>query len=141
MTDQMDRERVKVVDRRWFTPEGELKEPLPPMPAEPETTTEAFVPATQPVEPELPPVIPVVRPKAKLPSQVLLDVVDFLVQHAMAFLTGQVPGLPRDPDAARLFADLLIEVKERTSGQVSLQEAKVLDDVLSQLRLHLAASR
>ena len=141
MTDEMDHERVKVVDRRWFTPEGELREPLAPFSAEPEATHEDPIPETPAEVPEVPPVLPMARPKAKLPSQVLLDVVDFLVQHAMAFLTGQVPGLPRDPDAARLFADLLTEVKERTSGQVSLQEAKVLDDVLSQLRLQLAASR
>jgi hypothetical protein len=151
----MGDERVKVVDRRWFTSEGELREPISSW-AEPaaETTpapTEAASPEPDALQPQTPepeeagqpeaaPPGPEGPPKANLPSRALLDIVDFLAQYAMAFLTGQVAGLPRDPGAARLFIDLLTTVQERTSGQASLQEAKVLEDVLYQLRLQFMAS-
>lgn len=126
--------KVKVIDRRWFTAEGELRdggsvpEPAPaPSPVAPEA----------PSAPAPPPVVeaaPEGGPTVKLPSGVLLELVDVLTQYAMAFLTGQIPGVDRDPAAARLFIDLLSEVQSRTEGNLSPQETKVLDDVLFQLR-------
>ncbi|HPW54893.1 MAG: DUF1844 domain-containing protein [Thermoanaerobaculaceae bacterium] len=138
MEDRPDRKQVKVIDRRWLTPEGEarhdvdLSPPEPPQPAE--------LPAPIPPPPEPPQPSPREAGHAALPSQVLLDTVDFLAQYAMAFLTGQVPGVPRNPDAARLFLDMLAVVQERARAHASLQEAKVLDDVLYQLRLQLVAT-
>lgn len=79
-------------------------------------------------------------PIARMPSRVLIDVVDFLAQYAMAFLTGQAPGLSRDLGTAKMFIDLLTTIQERTSGHASLQESKVLEDVLYQLRLQYMAS-
>jgi hypothetical protein len=142
--DDTSRERVKVVDRRWVTAEGELREGLAiPAAAEPEPPERVDEPAAAaaPEEVPEPPAQPVEQPpKANLPSRVLLDVVDILAQYAMAFLTGQVPGLARDPQTARLFIDMLNLLKERTGGQTSLQESKVLDDVLTQLRIQLMAA-
>jgi hypothetical protein len=157
--DETGRERVRVVDRRWFTSEGELREPLPESPEEvalpePEPEPEPTQADTHEIEspsadveagsstPDEPAAKPEKPPTVSLPSRALLDIVDFLAQYAMAFLTGQVPGVARDPEAARLFIELLTTVQERTSGRASLQEAKVLEDVLYQLRLqYMATSR
>lgn len=129
--------KVKVVDRRWFNAEGEPRDgvsipeaaagPSPVAPAEAATAEAPAMPP--PVEQAAPD-----GPKVTLPGGVLLELVDVLTQYAMAFLTGQVPGVTRDPVAARLFIDLLTEVQRRTEGSLSPQEAKVLDDVLFQLR-------
>jgi hypothetical protein len=155
VVDDTGRERVRVVDRRWFNSDGELREPLPesvegvePPESAPEPATEVapdiqsssdLREAEQPVAEE-PAASPDKPPRVNLPSRAMLDIVDFLAQYAMAFLTGQVPGVARDPDAARLFIDLLTTVQERTSGRAALQEAKVLEDVLYQLRLQYMAS-
>jgi hypothetical protein len=129
---------VKVVDRRWLTPEGELRdESQMPMPIAEPPAAESPEPAATPspaAEPEAPPAI-------RLPQGVVLNLVDFLANHAIAFLTGEVPELGRDPNAARLFIDLLAEVQKRTQGQLSAQEAKVLDDVLFQLRAQYISPR
>jgi hypothetical protein len=130
-------EKVRVIDRRWFNAEGELKEPIPNSPIGAAIKPPASVtpePAPQAPAPDLPPPV-------RLPQGVVLEVVDFLSQYAMAFLTGQVSELGRDPLAARLFIDLLGEVQKRTQGQLSAQEAKVLDDVLFQLRAHYISPR
>jgi hypothetical protein len=134
--DEQDSRQVKVVDRRRFTSQGEPRTDIDfPEPIS-APAQDAVVPA---VEPE--PALPANEVSfAMLPSQILLDTVDFLAQVAMAFLTGQVPGVPRNAEAARLYIDLLAEVRERTLASASLQEAKVLDDVLYQLRLELVAT-
>lgn len=136
MNDQSGEKRVKVIDRRWFTPEGEARPDSELPPPEPSRSSEPppLAPSEEPSPATLGP------PPAALPSQALLDTVDFLAQYAMAFLTGQVPGVPRSSEAARLYIDLLNHVRERTRTTASLQEAKVLDDVLHQLRLQLVAA-
>lgn len=139
MSEQDDRKRVKVIDRRWLTADGETRDEAELPPPEVVRPTEPLAPG--PAEPE-PPGVGADQEAARsaLPPQALLDTVDFLAQYAMAFLTGQVPGVPRDPTAARLYIDLLTVVQERTRASASLQEAKVLDDVLYQLRLQLVAT-
>ncbi|NCO69190.1 MAG: DUF1844 domain-containing protein [Acidobacteria bacterium] len=78
--------------------------------------------------------------EVRLPPQILQEVVNMLVEYAMAFLTGQVPGVERSPAAGRLFVDLLAEIQRRCQSQFTLQEAKVMDDVLFQLRTRFLAT-
>ena len=134
--ERQDPRQVKVFDRRRFTSEGEARTDIDFPEPSPAPGADTVAMAT---EPEPAPAASKV-PVATLPSQILLDTIDFLAQVAMAFLTGQVPGVARDAEAARLYIDLLAEVRERTRASASLQEAKVLDDVLYQLRLQLVAT-
>ncbi|MBZ5590221.1 MAG: DUF1844 domain-containing protein [Acidobacteriia bacterium] len=131
--------KVKVVDRRWFTADGDIKE------------------VRAPESPSVPPPVPEngslnVEPNdrddhdagtGKGPSAVgFLDLVDFLAQQAAALLSGQIPGRGRDPEMARFFIDLLGVVKDKSAGQVSNEEASYIEDVLYQLRsLFVAATR
>lgn len=118
--------KVKVVDRRRFTPQGDLREPVeeqapevrPPIP--PRSTADDVA-----GEPEGEVVLP--------SGPGILDVVDLLAQQAMALLAGKVEGR-RDPEGARYFIDLIGVLREKTQGRLSHQEARVLDDVLFQLR-------
>jgi len=165
-----DPRKVKVIDRRWFTAEGELREgatvvatppPPPAHAAEPATTVADAEPAQAagaadaPRAPDRPremaaappgPVDAAAEPRGAegaLPAgPSLADIVDLLAQQAMAFLSGQVPGRGRDPATARYFIDLLGVLKEKTAGRLTLEETNFLDDVLYQLRsLYVAATR
>ena len=125
--------KVKVVDRRRFTVDGEEIEPAAaPAPAAEATPGPEPPPAAENL-PEPPPAPPAIG---------ILDLVDFLAQQAAALLSGQVPGRGRDPQTARFFIDLLAVVQEKTTGQLSGEEARYLEDVLYQLRsLFVAATR
>ena len=134
LADELKLEKVKVVDRRWFTREGELKDSSagPPEPAA------AAAPMSEP-EPVLP---PEVDAGATADQPGFLDLVDFLAQQAAALLSGQIPGRGRDPAMARFLIDLLGVVKDRTKGQLAHEESRYLDDVLYQLQtLYVAATR
>jgi hypothetical protein len=129
--------KVKVVDRRRFTVDGEAVEPSEAAPpAAPQAAEDP--PAASPPEPaEQPP-----GPGSPPPAIGFLDLVDFLAQQAAALLSGQIPGRGRDPQTARFFIDLLAVVEEKTAGQLSGEEARYLEDVLYQLRsLFVAATR
>ena len=131
--------RVKVVDRRWFTAEGELKhEPRPQAPDPEPPPLETGVPTTAPDD------RPGRGPDAAPASSAagFLDLVDFLAQQAAALMSGQIPGRGRDPQMARFFIDRLGVVQDKTKGQLSVEEASYLEDVLYQLRsLFVAATR
>lgn len=160
MADPGDRSRVKVIDRRRFTADGDLRDgaaadasPVPP----PEPAA-AAAPAKE-AQPEPAPMAPE-APAAEAPAQAaapdvprgeavplpagpgIADIVDLLAQQSMAFLSGKVPGRGHDPATARYFIDLLGVLKEKTAGRLTLEETSFLDDVLYQLRsLYVAATR
>jgi len=153
VADQDEERKVKVVDRRWFTAEGELREPLEEKPAtareegpQPEPVVEPAAPP-EPVPPDQGTSPLAGAPKEDSPLHVpgqpgFVELVDTLAQPAVAFLSGQVPGRGKDLDAARYYIDLLGVLETKTRGQLSLEEKSVLDDVLYQLRsLYVAASR
>ncbi len=131
--------KVKVVDRRWFTTEGDLKD---------ETELQAPASVILPRETAPPRIEPEDQPKPDseagpaVSTVGFLDLVDFLAQQAAALLSGQIPGRGRDPQMTRFFIDLLAVVQDKTKGQLSVEEASYLEDILYQLRsLFVAATR
>jgi hypothetical protein len=158
-----DPRKVKVIDRRWFTAEGELREPASggaeaaPVAARPPAATPHAAAPEGPLEPAPPARQRQASPPPSQPPAAqetpeeggalptgpgLADIVDLLAQQAMAFMSGQVPGRGRDPATARYFIDLLGVLKEKTAGRLTLEETNFLDDVLYQLRsLFVAATR
>lgn len=139
MADEKKDDKMRVVDRRWFTAEGNLKDPTSPSPvAPPAPPPPAAPPAPEPKDPQ-----GTAGGADQLPSKVgLLDLVDFLAQQAVALMSGQVPGRGRDPVMARFFIDLLGVVQEKTAGQLAPEENRYLEDILFQLRsLFVAATR
>lgn len=135
MADEKKDDKVRVVDRRWFRADGELKDPAP---REPIAPPPAGTPAPAPTESQV-----TAEGTDQPPSKVgFLDLVDFLAQQAVALLSGQVPGRGRDPGTARFFIDLLGVVQEKTAGQLAPEENRYLEDILYQLRsLFVAATR
>jgi len=135
VADEKKDDKVRVVDRRWFKADGELKDSAPPEPTAPPPQSS---PAPEPKDPQ-----GMTGSTDQLPSKVgFLDLVDFLAQQAVALLSGQVPGRGRDPGTARFFIDLLGVVQEKTAGQLAPEENRYLEDILYQLRsLFVAATR
>ena len=129
--------KVRVVDRRRFTVDGDAIEPESTPRPEPSPGADE-PPTASPTASE-----PTAQEPPSSPSAVgFLDLVDFLAQQAAALLAGQIPGRGRDPQTARFFIALLAVVRDKTAGQLSSEEARYLEDVLFQLRsLFVAATR
>ncbi|MGQ9835876.1 MAG: DUF1844 domain-containing protein [Thermoanaerobaculaceae bacterium] len=129
--DESSKKQVKVIDRRWFTPEGELREGLP------ETPPQKPAQDSPPASPTVPPEEPGAQKSGRVhfPNRLtFLDLVDFFAQQALALLSGQIPGRGKDPETARYFIDLLGVLQEKTSGRLTPEEARYIDEVLFQLR-------
>ncbi|MGQ9495597.1 MAG: DUF1844 domain-containing protein [Thermoanaerobaculaceae bacterium] len=129
--DESSKKQVKVIDRRWFTPEGELREGLP------ETPPQKPAQDPPPASPTVPPEEPGAQKSGRVhfPNRLtFLDLVDFFAQQALALLSGQIPGRGKDLETARYFIDLLGVLQEKTSGRLTPEEARYIDEVLFQLR-------
>lgn len=151
--------RMKVIDRRMFTPDGELREEYrgtvdpdrtppdpPPSRTEPvdaaDTRAESAVAPTEtaiPAEAEATDV-----EDANEAGPRFTDLVGFLAQTAAAYLQqarqGAVGGAMSAGDLlemARLQVDLLDVLERKTAGNLTAQEHALLDDARRQLRLAL----
>lgn len=143
--------KIKVVDRRWFDESGQLRKgrPASSAPEEPsesavrgesqkqhdEGVREAPSPGAgrEPAERSTPPESSS-GAGVSWPSSVnFVQMVDFLAQQAMLLLSGG-QGIPANPEQARIFIDFLGILEERTRGNLSPEEARILGDVLFQLR-------
>jgi hypothetical protein len=122
----------KVVDRRAFTAEGSRREegPSEVKKAEPPPPVEK-APRPQRVEP----------PEAELPDEPsgFETLVSYLSTTTM-FQLGLIPGpggerIPADMTNAQRTIDLLQVLQEKTQGNLSPNESRLLDDVLYELRM------
>lgn len=157
--------RMKVTDRRMFTPEGELREEFrhldgaapskpPPMadpppaadPAASRPTVPQPAPAAEPTSGSIP-------PEAELPpgGPGFLDLVSMLaepaavyLQQAQAATRGTISGDNQTAQAleiAKVHIDLLTVVKAKTHGNLDAQERAILDDAIFQLQRAFAQTR
>jgi len=138
--------RVKVVDRRRFTADGEIRD-QPDEPASAAGPAPEPPPARAPVAPDAEvAAVPAPTATGEAPwgdsSVAFADLVDLLATQAYSHLTGQATGRGPDPRSARVFIDFLGVLQDKTKGRLSAQEERLLDDVLYQLRtLFLAPPR
>lgn len=123
----------KVVDRRSFTSEGER------VPGHSEKEEERHEPATSvPAQPQAaPPAEP--APVEEEASERFAMLVSYLSTTAM-FQLGLLPGpggeyIPADLANASRTVDLLEVLQEKTRGNLTSQESKLLEDVLYELRM------
>lgn len=120
---------IKVVDRRLFTAEGEVRDDVSAELAAPEPPAEAAVPQA-PAEPTAEP------PPATSPA--FLALLDMLAQTGLVYLEG-VPDAAgrRQPNAAgaRQVVDALLAIREKTRGRLSFEENDALDGILGELQL------
>ena len=161
----MDEKKIKVTDKRMFTPDGELREEYRgatqgseesetvreqvPSPENPSPNSETPFPNKPPKaatssseEASARPEIPDLGPAAHNPE--FADLVAVLAQPIAMYL-GDMP-LPdgksaENLDAARLYIDMLEVLRSKTSGNLSAQERNLLDDLLYQTRLRYVQKR
>jgi len=131
-------QEFKVTDRRRFTPEGESKEQRADK--EKKSTTEPSTgdAAEEHAEQE--------EPKREEPPPPL-DFTGFVVSlsHTALFQLGliKIPGgaePKKDLQGARQTIDLLALLEEKTKGNLTEQEAKILKESLFQLRMAFVES-
>ena len=135
---------IRVVDRRMFTADGELRpdfepeekaEPPRPAPSAPPPPSasggSAASAAAAPGKEEAPP--------DTATSQAFIGLVSFLASNIYAALgidpmTGE--RLPRrDPGVARQMVDWLAALEQKTRGRLSFEESDLLSRVLYELRM------
>jgi hypothetical protein len=123
---------IKVVDRRMFTSEGDLRddvrEELATEPPAPESPPKAAAPpAAVPEEP------------AVATSPAFLRLLDMLAQTASLYLQGiPDPATGRrsvDLGASREIIDSLLALREKTRGRLSFEETDSLEGLLGELQL------
>ena len=137
MADHKQEETFRVIDRRPFTSEGELRKEVVEEEEREAKREAAQRPPTPPAEaakPAAPP--PAETPK---PSPAFENLVRMLGSNAAMVLgayadprTGQ-PML--DPDAAREFIDMLDALREKTKGNLAPDEDSLLLDLLGKLKM------
>jgi hypothetical protein len=123
---------IKVVDRRLFTSEGEVRDDVPAETASPEPAppVEAAAPPPAAAAEEAEP------PSATSPS--FLALLDMLAQTGLVYLEG-VPDAAgrRQPNVAgaRQIVDALLAIREKTRGRLSFEETDALEGILGELQL------
>lgn len=123
---------IKVVDRRMFNAEGELRDDVKeelaaaPPPAEASPAS----PAPAPPAPEEP---------GAATSPAFLRLLDMLAQTASLYLQGiPDPATGRravDLAASREIIDSLVALREKTRGRLSFEETDALEGLLGELQL------
>jgi hypothetical protein len=127
-----ERKTIKVVDRRLFTSEGEVREEYREEMQKAEA--EAQPAAASPVTPVAPPPEPVIET-----SQAFLRLLDMLAQTASIYLEGiPDPATGRravDLTAARQIIDSISALREKTRGRLSFEETDAVEGLLGELQL------
>lgn len=153
--------KVKVTDKRMFTPDGELREDyrhldVPEAAQEGEATPdEGQAPAAAPSAPdEAAASAAEPKPAGASPPQpdagaregggrypaeaTFFDLLGVLAEPIALFLgDARLPDgrSAEDLDAARFYIDLLEVVQQKTAGSLSAEESALLEDLLYRLRL------
>jgi len=135
---------IRVVDRRMFTPEGELRPGFEPEEAEAETARPAAPPPplsqpTAPVAPAEEPPAPAEPEAPAEPGGEFARIVSSLATtaySALGLLSDPAAG-PRHHDlaVARQMIDWLAVLEQKTRGNLSFEESDLLSRVLYELRL------
>lgn len=125
-------DKMRVVDRRRFTEDGDLK---PDWVAS--RPTPAEVPGDVPPAPQPAPIDEDERrpssdgTAASVP--LFLDLVNDLAQQAALFLEG-AQGFPAQPAQAKRLIDYLGVLETKTRGNLSAEESQILSNIVFQLR-------
>jgi len=137
--DQSESAGFKVVDRRTFTTEGSPRQEDSPAERREEASRPVAEPA-RPVEPAEHPSIsePEEEPFEGEPSgfETLVSYLSTTTMFQLGLMAG--PGgerIPPDMANARRTIDLLQVLQEKTAGNLTPNESRLLDDVLYELRM------
>lgn len=137
MSDHKHEDSFRVIDRRPFTSEGELRKEVVEE-VEREAKREAAKPQPAPAEEAKAPTAP---PPADAPNRLAAfeNLVRMLGQNAAMVLGAYADprtGQPMiDPEAARELIDMLDALHEKTKGNLAPEEENLLLDLLGKLKM------
>lgn len=139
MADKHEESSFRVIDRRPFTSEGELrKEAIEEQEREAKREQQAqeVAKVAGAQKPAAPPATPAETPK---PNRGFESLVRMLGSNAAMVLGGYADprtGQPIiDPDAAREFIDMLDALHEKTKGNLAPEEESLLLDLVGKLKM------
>lgn len=138
-------EGVKVIDRRRFTPGGELRPdapPLPAMPLPPTPVTPSPIAAAAPTESEAGrqarQAFDRQRPRGdyRVEFETLVMSLSTSAMYQLGLVDDPQRGAPpADLESARHTIDMLAVLQEKTRGNLGAQEQRLVEQVLYELRL------
>ena len=137
MSDHKPEEAFRVIDRRPFTAEGELRKEVVEQEEQEAKREAAKVPATPSEAPKTAPA----PPPAETPERIAAfeNLVRMLGSNAAMVLGAYADprtGQPMiDPEAARELIDMLDALHEKTKGNLSPEEDTLLLDLLGKLKM------
>jgi uncharacterized protein DUF1844 len=137
LSDQKQEESFRVIDRRPFTAEGELR-PEAVIAEEREAKREAALHPPAPAEAAKtpPPAPPVDAPKPSAPFENLVRMLGSNAAMVLGAYADPNTGQPMlDPDAARELIDMLDALQEKTKGNLAPEENTLLVDLLGKLKM------
>lgn len=131
--------KIKVVDRRRFDQQGDLRPDRPP-PDDTKPPSVVSDTVEEPIADDREPVSPgpEENPQAadsptNATSPLFMDLIAGLAQQAELLMTGG-QGLPAQPAEARRVIDYLTMLESKTTGNLSAEEQQILSNVVFQLR-------
>ncbi len=138
MSEPKPEETFRVIDRRPFTAEGELrKEVVEDEERQARREAALHPPPAAPVDPALaPPQPPADAPKPSLPFENLVRMLGSNAAMVLGAYADPRTGQPViDPDAARELIDMLDALQEKTKGNLAPEEDSLLLDLLGKLKM------
>jgi hypothetical protein len=126
--------KIKVVDRRKFSAEGDPLETGVPTAETTAPASPSEIPMSESAAPtsESGPATPAPEHRGQ-PSQLFLELVTMIAGQAELLLVG-AENLPAQPAEAQRMINYLGVLEEKTAGNLTDDEAKLLSSLLYQLR-------
>ena len=137
MPDHKQDEGFRVIDRRPFTAEGELRKEVVEEEEREAKREAAQHPATPPLEPAKPAAAPPVDFPKRIPAfENLIRMLGSNAAMALGAYADPRTGQPMlDPEQAREFIDMLDALHEKTKGNLAPEEDSLLLDLLGKLKM------
>ena len=137
MSEHKQEESFRVIDRRPFTAEGELrKEVVEDEERQAQREAALHPPAPAPVESSAKLVPSADAPKPSLPFENLVRMLGSNAAMVLGAYADPRTGQPViDPDAARELIDMLDALHEKTKGNLAPEEDTLLLDLLGKLKM------
>lgn len=136
MSEHKSEETFRVIDRRLFTEEGELRQEIAAEEKREEAKAGSVAKQEAPVAPATPETPPAETPKRSAAFENLIRMIGSNAAMVLGAYTDPRTGQPMiDPDAARELIDMLDALHEKTKGNLAPEENDILLDLLGKLKL------
>ncbi len=137
MSDHKPEEAFRVIDRRPFTPEGELRKEVVEEKEREAKREAAKIPAAPPEAPKTAVApLPAETPKRIAAFENLARMLGSNAAMVLGAYADPRTGQPMiDPEAARELIDMLDALHEKTKGNLSPEEDTLLLDLLGKLKM------